>query len=446
MKASRLCWLVSLAVALVLGTSVTAWATLMSAPVAAAFYHFDPTTITGVSNGQALTSWADSSGNGRDVSQANSDNAPKYYTNVRNGMPSVRLENGKYLSRAGDLLGAGEGGQVNVFSVQEKNYGSGGSFTAIFGQWDAAGSNRRWAGGLSWSESYQAILSSSDGTSVGSQEATGSPGAPHVNQIWWDMNGGPRGIRADGSSVDQNGTSTIYNSGTNPDFTIGVPSEGANADLYEVVLFNRPVNTAERKIMENYLGSKWDVAVGSDSLYAGKTAENGNYDYHVIGIGKEDDGANTLSGAAGLTVSESNSSLSIGEYLMAGEKAATNSLVGTLLPEGEGVVSRWERVWAVTKTGSLDATLAFDFSEGGLAPPSAGAAFALLYSSTDGGTFSWLSNLSASVAGDTVSFNVLNANLADGYYTLGIIPEPGTLTLLGCGLVGLVAYAWRKRR
>ena len=26
------------------------------------------------------------------------------------------------------------------------------------------------------------------------------------------------------------------------------------------------------------------------------------------------------------------------------------------------------------------------------------------------------------------------------------IPEPGTIALLGCGLVGLVAYAWRKRK
>ena len=30
--------------------------------------------------------------------------------------------------------------------------------------------------------------------------------------------------------------------------------------------------------------------------------------------------------------------------------------------------------------------------------------------------------------------------------TTSAIPEPGTLTLLATGLIGLLAYAWRKRR
>ena len=52
--------------------------------------------------------------------------------------------------------------------------------------------------------------------------------------------------------------------------------------------------------------------------------------------------------------------------------------------------------------------------------------------------------LTPTVAGSQVSFNVLNANLNDGYYTLGeiIVPEPSTILLLLCG-AGLV---WRSQR
>ncbi len=59
-----------------------------------------------------------------------------------------------------------------------------------------------------------------------------------------------------------------------------------------------------------------------------------------------------------------------------------------------------------------------------------------------------LNNYGRTFAGDSVSGAHLDAAAigalrADG---ISVVPEPGTLALLAAGLVGLLAYAWRKRK
>jgi hypothetical protein len=219
----------------------------------------------------------------------------------------------------------------------------------------------------------------------------------------------------------------------------------------EVLVYNSALNNAERLIVDNYLSAKYntgstvmgsDVTLGANDRYEGDLNAKKDYDFDVFGIGRID-------GTHLLTTSENNAGLQLtgdasltdGEWLLAGHKTPTNSI----LPGGQ-----WARVWYIdkTETNGLDATLTFDYSDGGLGPVSissgAWTQIQLLYSTSDPFNFNSLA-VTGMVSGDQISFNVPNSLLLDGYYTLLVaqVPEPSTLTLAGLGLAGVVI---RRRR
>jgi hypothetical protein len=225
--------------------------------------------------------------------------------------------------------------------------------------------------------------------------------------------------------------------------------------LGEVIVYNRELNNAERVVVENYLSARFNAGgttvsvvnktLGANDFYAGDLSTNGNYDFDVIGVGNSGTGSLINAGAAGFgieTVAGAGAGqMGTGEYLFAGHNSTANAIVAF---SNDPVVSgnRWARSWYLDKTGTLDATIAFDFEDAGLTLPTPGSTFHLLYSADGDFSAGWqiLAQTNA-ISSGTVAFSLANANLLDGYFTLGLnisVPEPASLTLLLMALGGCV--------
>jgi hypothetical protein len=237
------------------------------------------------------------------------------------------------------------------------------------------------------------------------------------------------------ASAFLNGPTTATQTGTSPN---PIPNTASNliigddgaannftGDIAEIIIFKSALTRVQRQIVENYLSSKYNVAITIDS-FAGDTPANGDYDQDVFGIGQQS-GTDHLEGeAAGLVFSEANGSLDAdGDFLLAGHKTTTNSVLnsgdaGASL--GTGVQQRWARTWYIDKTGTLDANIAFDFSQGiGALFPQNKNNYVLLRFNSGTSTYDAVAIADAdkSIVGDRIIFRVLNANLTDGIYTLG---------------------------
>ena len=229
-----------------------------------------------------------------------------------------------------------------------------------------------------------------------------------------------------------------------------LPERSFQGDIGEVVMINRALNNVERIIVENSLSAKYDLPLstggGALDLYAGDDPLQGNYDSDVVGIGNNATNSVTNAGQSGFGIQVTEGSLGANEWVLAGHETPVNSIVTLDNASPDLVGSRWDRVWYVdkTETDGINATFGFDFEDAGLSAPLPGSSFQLLYSVDSNFTDGWqILGETFTQSNGTVTFNLLNASLLDGYYTLGLniayVPEPNSLLLmlgvLGCGML-----------
>lgn len=160
-------------------------------------------------------------------------------------------------------------------------------------------------------------------------------------------------IKVNNSSATVNVASTTAGIPINRIGRTTSPNDRANHNSMEIIAHNVALNTAQQKIVENYLSAKYGgISIPTD-LYAMDNPANGNYDYDVAGIGR-DDAANLHNDARGTGIVRVNnpSSLGNGDYFIWGhDNAALAANNNTDVPAP--VLSRFVRIWRPSHTGNV---------------------------------------------------------------------------------------------
>ena len=275
-----------------------------------------------------------------------------------------------------------------------------------------------------WGSAQSFILSSDGGTSGGIASGLVTDGTTvNIGMARYRRN------TTNGMQTFRNGTlQTQRNSANNPlpsgNLILGSfqgTAEFTNADIAEAIIYRVALNEAQRIIVENYLSAKYGVTIPAASdFYAGTSP----YLEQVHGIGTTDGSAKhaRAQSSGGLVLEERNSSLNAtNEFLLAGHNGVDATPISTAdLPSG--VQQRWSRIWYLDKTGTIDARIAFDFSDANVSiTPGVPANYRLLYRAGTSGTFSEVTIVGTPFIQNTdqIAFDVNDANLQDGYYTLG---------------------------
>lgn len=198
--------------------------------------------ITGLANGDPVSTWADSSGNGKDLTQTLTAR-PTYRTNVVNGLPTVDFDG------VNDCMAT-----AATVTVQEI------FFVA------------RYKGGATWATSYQGILTAASGF-TGDSADIWFIGNNNGSTNFYDPTSAFGSIYKNGAGPSSLGTSGIapmnafaYINGSRAASvtkTVKIGQDRNNAgrffqgDYAEIIFYSSPTSSGDRVILQNYLAAKY---------------------------------------------------------------------------------------------------------------------------------------------------------------------------------------------
>jgi hypothetical protein len=124
-----------------------------------------------------------------------------------------------------------------------------------------------------------------------------------------------------------------------------------NGNMAEVLVYTEVLNDAQRLIIENYLSSKYNLAVATD-LYA---YEGSGHRYELAGIGQLAGGNNADAQGSSIVRINNASSLDNGDFLLWAHDNTSTNAIDTDVPAAYGTAfgRRLERTWRATRTGDV---------------------------------------------------------------------------------------------
>ena len=218
-------------------------------------------------NGAAVKTWSDKSGNGRDATQATVADQPTYQTGVRNGRAVIRTDGDDQLNISGTAGVFRNKTAGYIFIVAKDTDQTGGELNHVFiGFWRNVVHSMRvsiYGRGISdgWLGSGRRLDSDSFAGAVGPSNSGHT-----LIKGFSDWTNGY--VRVSVSSADYISTAYSSGSGSTSD-TAGAGAlifwdlagfrSPANSEIAEIVVVNAEMTDAEITDLETYLSDKWDL-------------------------------------------------------------------------------------------------------------------------------------------------------------------------------------------
>ncbi|PCI98031.1 MAG: hypothetical protein COB15_06775 [Flavobacteriales bacterium] len=160
----------------------------------------------------------------------------------------------------------------------------------------------------------------------------------NAKNIEFFKNGLRQGINPNIGPIKQNNSSLV----------IGWTGEYLDGEIAEVILYNKAISLIERRLICNYLSSKYSIPLEEGDLYAYDSSEMGDFDYNLAGIGRAEDGSEQLTSKGSGILKIKASTLDLNKYLLwANNETPISELNTKDLPSG--VEIRLARQWRASE-------------------------------------------------------------------------------------------------